>query len=404
MKALIVVDGHLVRTPDGKVWSSRIYNYSFFKRYLSAFNEIRVAIRMIDVETHEDYPHLCSGDGVEFFPIEEFRGPKEYIKKYMKIRRNALQSFDGCDCAIFRIPSTVGYQLMNLFKKTKKPYSIEVVIDPWDFAAPGMIKTPLRPIIRLIWTLYLKRACLKANGVSYVTKFALQNRYPSYSIKHGENKYKFDSYYSSVNLEKEYYNEPKIKKIPDKIKIIHVSNVIGNYVKGHKELIEAARKLILEDYDIEITFVGDGDYIELFEKLCKEYKIEDRVKFIGKISDKYELRSKLLESDIFIFPSHAEGLPRVLIEAMAVGLPCISTNINGIPELIENEWLVRVGEVDEIVEKFKEIFASQTVFNKVRNNNYKKALEYSEDVLQARRKDFYLKLKGLSKEYNKVVE
>ena len=186
MKALVVVDGHLFRTPDGRVWSERIYDYSFFARYLMTFESIRVAMRIKDVQNNEEYPNLCSGKGVEFFPIEEFKGPKEYILKYPSIQKNIKNYFCDCDCGIFRIPSTVGYQFWNEFKKTKKPYAVEVVVDPWDFAAPGRLSTPLRPAIRWIWTSQLKKACMEANGVSYVTQFALQNRYPSRAKKYGE--------------------------------------------------------------------------------------------------------------------------------------------------------------------------------------------------------------------------
>ena len=393
MKVLVVVDGHLVRTPDGNVWSSGIYNYDFFKRYLSVFESVRIAIRMSEVKTNKNYPNLCSGDGIEFFPIPEFKGPKEYIRNYFKVRKYAAKSFDECDCAIFRVPSTVGFQFMNLFKKKKKPYALEVVVDPWDFAAPGMLKTPLRPFIRMIWTYTLKKACLNANGVSYVTKYALQKRYPSYSIKNGKSDFKFDTSYSSVNIEDNYFQKPKVKEIPKKIKIIPVSNVIGNYVKGHKELIAAAKELLSRKYNIDVTFIGDGEYVNRFKKQCLDYNIIKNVHFIGKISDKIELRNKLLESDVFIFPSHAEGLPRVIIEAMAVGLPCISTNVNGIPELLDNKWLCSPGNINEIVEKFIELFSDKKILNIACKTNYNKSLEYAEKKLQNQREIFYTKLK-----------
>ena len=116
MKVLVVVDGHLGRTPDGKIWSSRIYNYYFFARYLLGFDEVRVAMRIHDIKDNRDYPNLCSGPNVEFYPVEEFKGPKEYALKYFKIRRSISSFFEGCDCAIFRIPSTIGYQFWKEYR------------------------------------------------------------------------------------------------------------------------------------------------------------------------------------------------------------------------------------------------------------------------------------------------
>ena len=396
MKVLVVVDGHLGKTPDGKIWSSHIYDYNFFARYLNEFDEVRVAIRIHDIDSNEHYPNLCSGPSVEFFPIEEFKGPKEYIKKYFSIRKNINKYFEDCSCAIFRIPSTVGYQFMNSFKKENKPYAIEVVVDPWDFASPGTLKTCLRPIIRLVWTYSLKRACKKANGVSYVTKYALQDRYPSKSKIQGESKQYFESYYSSVNIPVSYFGqEKKLNKNKKELKIIHVTNFIGNYVKGHKELIEAVSILNKKGIKINVDFIGEGNLIKEFEEYSQKLEVKDNINFIGKISDKNLLREKLIESDLFVFPSHAEGLPRVLIEAMAVGLPCISTNVNGIPELLESDYLVEVGDVQSIADKIEIFYNNYNLINIESKNNINKAYNYSEEELQKRRDGFYMKLRSL---------
>lgn len=396
MKVLVVVDGHLVRTPDGKVWSARIYNYDFFARYLSAFDEVRVAMRIKDVPTNKDYPNLCSGEHIEFYPIEEFKGPKEYVTKYISIKRNIKKYFDGCDCGIFRIPSTVGYQFLHEFEKTKKPYAIEVVVDPWDFAAPGTLKTPLRPIIRWYWTQSLKSDCKKANGVSYVTKYALQERYPSHARLHGESRTHFEEYYSSVNIPESYFGSPKEYGNTHKpMRIVHVTNFIGNHVKGHEELIDAVAALDKQNIDVCVDFVGEGTLIDEFKQYAHERGVDQKINFVGKIATPQEVRRKLMDSDMFVFPSHAEGLPRVLIEAMAVGLPAVSTNVNGIPELLDKPFLVEVGDVDELTRKMKSIIQDQNVYNKASRDNLKRAKEYSETILQMRRRDFYLKLRKL---------
>lgn len=392
MRVLVVVDGHLGRTKDGRVWSSRIYNYDFFARYLVAFDEVRVAIRIHEINSNEGYPNLCSGPNVEFYPIKEFKGPKEYVKKYFEIRKNIKDYFDRCDCAIFRIPSTVGYQFLHSYQKLLKPYAIEVVVDPWDFAAPGTLETPLRPIIRWKWTKDLKKACLHANGVSYVTKYALQERYPSYARKYGETAEKFESYYSSVNIPDSYFASPRVYGETKSIKIIHVTNFIGNHVKGHRELIEAISILKNEKYDISVDFIGEGNLIEEFQSYAESLGVGQHINFIGKFSTADKVRQKLMDSDMFVFPSHAEGLPRVLIEAMAVGLPCIATNVNGIPELLNEEYLVKVGDTKEIAAKIKAFGDNPELMRKASKDNLAKARNYSELLLQERRKEFYRKL------------
>jgi len=395
MKVLVVVDGHLGRTKDGKVWSERIYNYDFFARYLDAFEEVRIAIRIQELDSNEGFPNLCSGPNVEFFPIEEFKGPKEYMTKYFAIKGKMPNYFEGCDCGIFRIPSTVGFQFLHSFQKTRKPYAIEVVVDPWDFAAPGTLKTPIRPLIRWKWTHDLKRDCLKANGVSYVTQFALQERYPSFARLHGETEEKFESYYSSVNIPESYFGQPrKYIQLKKTYKISHVTNFIGNHVKGHKELISAISLLKKEGIHVNVDFIGEGSLIEEFESYANSLDVKKQVNFIGKLSNSDLVRTKLMQSDLFVFPSHAEGLPRVLIEAMAVGLPCIATNVNGIPELLEESYLVNVGDVPELSQKIKHFIDNIELMSRASEVNLNTAKKYSEDILQNRRTDFYLRLKN----------
>lgn len=400
MKVLVVVDGHLARTPDGRVWSARIYNYDFFSRYLGAFDEVRVAMRIKEIESNEEYPNLCSGPNVEFYPIEEFKGPQEYVMKYFSIQKEMKKYFEGCDCGIFRIPSTVGYQFMHGYEKTGRPYAVEVVVDPWDFAAPGTLKTPFRPLIRWMWTQSLKRACMKANGVSYVTKYALQERYPSKARKIGESQNYFEEYYSSVNISKDFYGPVKdYTDTHSPMHIIHVTNYIGNHVKGHEELIEAVKILKNRGVNVHVDFVGEGNLIEEFTRFAEKCEVEDRITFIGKLATPSAVREALMRADLFVFPSHAEGLPRVLIEAMAVGLPAIATNVNGIPELLEKEYLVEVGDTEELANKIQLLVLNKNKYNEASRANLERACEYGEEKLQRRRENFYRKLSKVADNY-----
>ena len=207
----------------------------------------------------------------------------------------------------------------------------------------------------------------------------------------------FESYYSSANINDAFYSSPrKFCNDGKTIKIIHIANSISNYVKGHKELIESLSILKKDNILPEVTFVGDGELIPEFEKLARKKGVENQVKFIGKLSNSNEIKNELLKNDLFVFPSHAEGLPRVLIEAMATGLPCISTNINGIPELLDDDCLIDVGDVKELANKIKKFVENPKLMEEESKKNIGIAKEYSENNLQKRRKDFYNKLKKIA--------
>lgn len=83
--------------------------------------------------------------------------------------------------------------------------------------------------------------------------------------------------------------------------------------------------------DFHFDVVGNGEMETDIKKFVTEHNIEDNVKIHGRIDDRDKLRSLLRTSDLFIFPSLSEGSPRVVIEAMAEGVPVISTPVGSLP-------------------------------------------------------------------------
>ena len=106
--------------------------------------------------------------------------------------------------------------------------------------------------------------------------------------------------------------------------------------KGLPILFESLKLLKEQGYDYELTLVGDGEDRLYLEQLASEMGIDDRLIFTG-FAGQDEVRKYLLESDIFVLPSFAEGVPVSLMEAMSCGIPVISTYVGGIAELIKSE-------------------------------------------------------------------
>jgi colanic acid/amylovoran biosynthesis glycosyltransferase len=105
--------------------------------------------------------------------------------------------------------------------------------------------------------------------------------------------------------------------------------------KGHSSLIHALRLLRNEGYDMELRLAGNGPTMEQLTTLAEELGLAQQVHFLGHLSEDEVIR-ELQRSDLFVLPSFVEGLPVSAMEAMAVGLPVIATNIAGTSELIED--------------------------------------------------------------------
>ena len=120
--------------------------------------------------------------------------------------------------------------------------------------------------------------------------------------------------------------------------------------KGHIDLIRAIPHLVKEFPDLRFIWVGEGEERENLVITVREYGIEDKVLFLGYRSDVPRL---LIAADLFIFPTQFEGQPFAIIEAMAYGLPIVTSNACGIPELIEDRvhgLLFRKGDSCELLQ------------------------------------------------------
>jgi L-malate glycosyltransferase len=130
--------------------------------------------------------------------------------------------------------------------------------------------------------------------------------------------------------------------------IIHISNF--RQVKRVTDVILAFNN-INQKIASKLLLIGDGPEMTAVCKLVRELKLEDEVLFLGKQDNVAELLSI---SDVKLLLSEKESFGLVLLEAMACGVPCIGTNIGGIPEVIEDGrtgFICEVGDIEGISEK-----------------------------------------------------
>jgi len=121
--------------------------------------------------------------------------------------------------------------------------------------------------------------------------------------------------------------------------------------KGQLLLVEAAAQLARRGVEFELMLVGDGEMRADIERRIEETGLAGRVQITGWL-DGEGVRREIARARALILPSFAEGLPVVIMEALALGRPVVSTFVAGIPELVEpgqSGWLVPAGSVAELV-------------------------------------------------------
>ena len=250
------------------------------------------------------------------------------------------EKFDICQ-VFFGIPSgPIGIYL-------KKRYGIPYVIRFGGGDIPGAQKRfsfvykILSPIIRSIWknadALVANSEVLKQRAEQF------DSRYPIKIIPNGVD----------CNF---FCRDEKIEKKDSfaRCNILFVSRLIQG--KGLQYIIPLIKQISDRCEEscgkkVFLTIVGDGPYREELERITAEYNVGSYISFEGKKTKK-ELYSYYNNADLFILPSESEGMPNVVLEAMATGLPIIMTPCGGSKELIQgNGYVVKIDVfADTIIE------------------------------------------------------
>ena len=126
--------------------------------------------------------------------------------------------------------------------------------------------------------------------------------------------------------------------------------------KAQRLLGEAAARLSKEGLSFRLLLIGDGPERQAIEEIIEREKLTERVAIAGWQSSD-EIKRQLQRASVFALPSFAEGLPIVIMEALASECPVISTNIAAIGELVvpgENGWLIPAGDSEQLVEVLRE--------------------------------------------------
>ena len=129
--------------------------------------------------------------------------------------------------------------------------------------------------------------------------------------------------------------------------------------KGHGILLEAIAGVAHDGVPVRATIVGDGPRRAQLERRADELSVRDVVSFTGAVGQD-ELPRYFADADVFCLPSFAEGVPVVLMEAMATGKPVVTTAVNGIPELVADGThglVVRPGRADLVAAALRRLAA-----------------------------------------------
>ena len=175
--------------------------------------------------------------------------------------------------------------------------------------------------------------------------------------------------------------------------------------KGFDILIKAFAKVHEIYPEYKLVIYGEGEERKNLESIIESLGLINSV-FLPGVSKNY--LNKVAKSDIFVMSSRFEGMPNALLEAMAIGMPCISTDcVAGPSELIrdyQNGILVKVDNIDEISEKIIQLINNPKLKNKISINAKQVINEHSQDIIYQKYNDYFFKVYKLKNNKNKNDE
>lgn len=377
MRVLIITDV-VIYNEKGKMFLSTAFG-SILKRYYESFGKIVLCSRMVNQSPPLKY--VCVDQYIDYnIGVDSLMRPfSNETKKIIKV------AISESNLVVGRLGSVLACRIYGVVKKLSKPFYSEIMSDPWDaywnHGIKGKIIAPY---------MYFKTKHIVKNSefALYVTNNFLQERYPCKNDSVGVSNVKIPSTDVSV-----------LEKRIEKIELADVNNItitttaaVNVRYKGHKYVIKALPKLRKKGIYVRYIMVGSGDQSYL-KKIAKKCGVLNQTEFTGLMSLE-EVFNNLDKADIYIQPSLQEGLPRSVIEAMSRGCICIGARTAGIPELIEEKFVVKRKSVNDIVDKITAFCNSSVEDRKeTATRNFEESKKYLEEVLDQRRKAYYEKVK-----------
>ena len=228
-----------------------------------------------------------------------------------------------------------------------------------------------RPVGEIYVAKGLERAMIKLVIRNSTLVLAMTRHMEREVLKHG----KARTAVLPDGVDYEYFRGyPEQEKIRNSV--LFVGRLIN--LKGVYDLLKAFHLLKKSIPSAKLFIAGYGEEEQGMRKMAKEMSIQD-VTFLGR-QEKEEVARWMKKSEILVLPSYSEGFPLVIAEAMACGLPIVTTNVRGLPEIVkdgENGYLVEPGDCEALAKSMRLLLEDRKKRQEISKRNEREAERYS---------------------------
>jgi glycosyltransferase involved in cell wall biosynthesis len=380
-RLLIVTDATFYRRGD-QVFDRACFDRRFFDDYCARFDEVRVAARVSDQLPAGDL-RRADGDGLSFVDLPPVGGLRWALAPRRRYCRALERAVGWADALCLRLPSVAGWHAARLARRQGKPAMFELTGDPLA-AARGSLAAGLYGRLQYQRT----RAVVARSGLgSYVSASHLQERYPAAAGA-------TTAAISSIRLERARLRTPRTARWHnDRLRLIHVGAFLP--VKNQTLLIAALRLARADGLQVSLKLVGDGETRGALERQLRAAGLDDRVTLSGHLAGPERVMAEMGEADALVMPSWSEGLPRAVLEAMAVGLPVIGSDIPAHRELLPHWLLFDPASPASLLDRCR-LLLDDGSYRRAAAHGSRTVKPFTADRLSARRRTLLAELRRLA--------
>ncbi|UYG17267.1 glycosyltransferase family 4 protein [Brachybacterium huguangmaarense] len=372
---------------DSKQYTDGSYNAETWARYLGCTEDLRVMFR-VDRDTFSPEE---ARQKFEPFPLNpsSFRAlpnVEESLRSFLGIRTRAVrrraitEEVKNSEAVIVRLPGAAGTIAAKAARKLGKPYLVEAVGCPWDslwnHGWRGKLLAPFA-------TLAMRRVCRNAPFVIYVTSRFLQRRYPTT----GQSISCSDVVITPGTEERLTERLAAIDRLGGRARFtLGTACAVDVPYKGHATVIRALSilKSLSPNTEYRYKLAGNGDASRL-GTIAENNGVLSSVEFLGPLG-KDAMKTFYDDLDLYVQPSHQEGLSRAVIEAMSRACPVAATPVGGNPELIADKFLFGKRSAEDLAQLIAGL--SLETLRSMAQSNFHRSQQYTDEILAPRRARF----------------
>jgi len=337
MRLAIVYHRPYYQDRDGGLWEAE----GSFSRYVESMARFVDEVQLLVPRRREPFPgeaYRLRASNVVLRPLPFYDGLPRFYRALPGALRQLWQTLPGCDAVNLRIPTPLGIYAYALAKLLRRPLFLLVVGDLAGVSSSVQVNSPKRAAYKVYLAIeeWLQERMV-ANAPSFVNGQALYQKYsqPDRQVLLTT---------TSTISDQDVVNRPDTglgSPGHGPIRLLTVSRIDPR--KGLRYLPPALDDLVRRGHDVRLTIVGPtvGTMgVEERDRVldsAAELGISDRLEFLG-ARTLPQVLALAREHDLFVLPTlPGEGVPRVLLEAMASGLPIVVSDVAGVPTLIQHE-------------------------------------------------------------------